>query len=93
MHGLVEECFSNIFATIGFDDILSDILPTVTEDMNAGLNQDYIVDEVVKALYQMAPFTSIALNPNGMSPIFYKSFWRIVGGYGCFGNFEYNFYS
>ena len=51
MHGLVEECFSNIFATIGFDDILSDILPTVTEDMNAGLNQDYIVDEVVKALY------------------------------------------
>ena len=51
MCGLVEECFSNIFATFGFDDILSDILPTVIEDMNAGLNQDYIVDEVVKALY------------------------------------------
>ena len=47
----MEEYFSNIFATSGFDDILSDILPTVTEDMNAGLKRDYTVDEVVKALY------------------------------------------
>ena len=55
----------------------------VTVDMNAGLNQDYIVDKVVN---------STALGLDGMSQIFYKSFWHIVGGYGCFGSFEYRFY-
>ena len=53
-------------------------------DMNAGLNQDYIVDEVVN---------STAPGLDGMSQIVYKSFWHIVGGYGCFGSFEYRFYS
>ena len=33
--------------------------------------------EVQYALKQMAPLT--APGPNGMSPIFYKSFWHIVG--------------
>ena len=33
--------------------------------------------EVKEALNQMAPLT--ALGPDGMSPIFYKSFWHIVG--------------
>ena len=56
----------------------------VTMDMNAGLNQDYIVDEVVN---------STAPGLDGMSQIVYKSFWHIVGGYGCFGSFEYRFYS
>ena len=62
----------------GFDDILKGISPTVTKDMNAGLNHEYTADEVFQALHQMAPLTTPS--PNGMSPIFYKSFWHIVGG-------------
>ena len=62
----------------GFDDILKGISPTITKDMNAGLNHEYTADEVLQALYQMAPL--IAPGPNGMSPIFYKSFYHIVGG-------------
>ena len=62
----------------GFDDILKGISPTVTKDMNAGLNHEYTADEVLQALHQMAPLTTPS--PNGMSPIFYKSFWHIVGG-------------
>ena len=62
----------------GFDDILKGISPTVTKDMNAGLNHKCTADEVLQALHQMAPLTTPS--PNGMSPIFYKSFWHIVGG-------------
>ena len=62
----------------GFDDILKGISPTVTKDMNAGLNHEYTADEVLQALHQMTPLTTPS--PNGMSPIFYKSFWHIVGG-------------
>ena len=46
--------------------------------MNTSLNQEYTADEVVQALHQMAPLT--APGPDSMSPIFYKSFWHIVGG-------------
>ena len=53
------------------------MLPTVTEDMNSDLNRPFLAEEVQRALHQMAPLT--APGPNGMSPIFYKSFWHIVG--------------
>ena len=62
----------------GFDDISKGISPTITKDMNAGLNHEYIADEVLQAFYQMAPLTTPVTN--GMSPIFYKSFYHIVGG-------------
>jgi len=45
--------------------------------MNLELDKNFIGEEVFKALNQMAPL--IAPGPNGMSPIFYKSFWHIVG--------------
>ena len=54
MVGLVEEYFSNIFATSNpssFDDILSGILPTVTQDMNTSLNRIHTTNEVVKDLH------------------------------------------
>ena len=61
----------------GFDEILDGLLPTVTDEMNVSLNKPYNVEEVLKALHQMAPLTAPGLD--GMSPIFYKSFWHIVG--------------
>ena len=81
MGELVEEYFSNIFSTSNpscFDDILEGISPTVTDDMNTSLNREYTAAEVIQALHQMAPLT--APGPDGRFPIFYKSFWHIMGG-------------
>ena len=62
---------------IGFDEILGGLLPTVTDEMNVSFNKPYNAEEVLKTLHQMDPLTAPGLD--GMSPIFYKSFWHIVG--------------
>ena len=77
---LVDNYFTNMFTTsnpTGFDEILSGVLPSVIEEMNSRLVRYYMEKEIQKALNQMASLT--APGPDGMSPIFYKSFWRIVG--------------
>ena len=51
--------------------------PTVTDEMNTSLNKPFVAKEVQRDLNQMAPLTTPG--PDGMSPIFYKSFWHIVG--------------
>lgn len=53
------------------------IHPAISEDDAGCLGREFHADEVWAALKQMAPFT--APSPDGMSPIFYKSFWHIVG--------------
>ena len=45
--------------------------------MNDVLTREFIADEIQHALKQMAPTT--APGPDGKSPIFYKTFWNIVG--------------
>ena len=77
---MVVEYFANIFTTLNpssFDEVLEGMLPTVTGDMNSDLNRPFLAEEVQRALHQMAPLTT--LGPDGMSLIFYKSFWHIVG--------------
>lgn len=72
--------FSNLFTTSdpsGFDDILNNVLPMVSAEMNMNLNREYTENEVSRALQQMEPLT--APDPNGMSSVFYKTFWHIVG--------------
>ena len=79
MREMVVEYFAYIFTTSnpsGFDEVPEGMLPTVTEDMNSDLNRPFLAKEVQRALHQMAPLTT--LGPNGMSSIFYKSFWHIV---------------
>lgn len=49
----------------------------VTPEMNNELLKEFKVDEVWKVLKQMHPTKS--LGPNGMSPIFCKKYWDIVG--------------
>jgi len=61
----------------GFDAILNGIESTVTAEMCASLDRDFQAKEVDQALRQMAPL--IASGLDGMSPIFYKTFWHIVG--------------
>lgn len=53
------------------------IAPSVTGEMNACLLGLVTGDEVRRALFQMHPPKSPG--PNGMSPLFYQKFWRIVG--------------
>lgn len=45
--------------------------------MNGITGGEFHASEVQQALSQMAPLTTP--DPDGMSPIFYKSFWHIVG--------------
>ena len=78
--GKVEGYFEQIFTSSnpsGFNNILSSIQRVVGEDVRDHLDGDFKVCEVKEALNQMAPLT--ALGPDGMSPIFYKFFWHIVG--------------
>ena len=80
MGRVVESYFQDMFTTSNlshFDEILMGLQPTITEDMSAALSHEYQVDEVLLALKQMAPL--IALRPDGMSLIFYKTYWHIVG--------------
>ena len=77
MCSLASTYFSNLFSTSnpdGFDEILSRIPPTVTDEMNTSLNKPFVAKEVQRALNRLT-----APGLDGMSPIFYKSFWHIVG--------------
>ena len=60
-----------------FDSILQGIHLAITEEAAELLGHDFHANEVGVALKQMAPLT--APRPDGMSPVFYKSFWHIFG--------------
>ena len=80
MGNLVESYFQDMFTTStssGFDDILNGMQPAVSDDMNVALGREFLAEEVQQSLKQMTPLTAPGLD--GMSPIFYKSFWHIVG--------------
>ena len=78
--GMVERYFETMFTTSnpsGFEDIINGVRLATLDDEEVNLGRDFQAFEVYQALKQMAPFT--APRPNGMSPIFYKSFWHIIG--------------
>ena len=79
MGRVVESYFHDLLTTSNpsqFNEILMGLQPAITKDMSATLSYDYQADEVLLALKQMAPLTTPGLN--GMSPIFYKTYWHIV---------------
>ena len=57
--------------------VLEAVEPKVTSDMNQELIKDFTREEVDLALKHMEPLT--APGPNGMPPIFFQSFWSMVG--------------
>ena len=80
MGKIIERYFQDMFTTSqpgGFDAILNGIEPAVTAEMCAALDHDFQAEEVDQALRQMAPLTAPVLD--SMSPIFYKTYWHIVG--------------
>ena len=75
MGDAVEEYFRSIFASsksTDFDRILQGIHPAISEDAAGCLGREFHANEVWIALKQIAPLTTPG--PDGMSPIFYKSF-------------------
>ena len=72
--------YQNLFTSSslnGFEDILEQIPTTVTEDMNKELTENFTAQEVEDAIKQMAPLKSPG--SNGMPPLFYQSYWSLVG--------------
>ena len=57
--------------------ILEVIQPIVTEEMNTNLTREFTRQEVDLALKEMAPLK--APGPDGMPPLFFQSFWPLIG--------------
>ena len=79
MSFVVERHFQDIFTSSnpsGFGTILGGIQRTVVDDFNPNMGGDFLAIEVQQAFSQMATLTTPG--PDGMSLVFYKSFWHIV---------------
>ena len=76
MEGYFEQIFTSSNSS-GFDNILSGIQSIAGVEAIDQIDGYFQASEVKEALNQMPPLT--APGPDGMSPIFYKSFWHIVG--------------
>lgn len=60
-----------------FDKVLHKVQPSVTDDMNPMLLRQFNREKIEIAMKQMEPIT--APGPDGMPPLFFQSFWSIVG--------------
>ncbi|XP_074293296.1 uncharacterized protein LOC141620279 [Silene latifolia] len=72
--------FSELFSSsrpTKFGAILVGIEGRVTEEMNAGLSNDYSEEEVITALKQMHPLKAPGID--GMNGLFYQTYWHIIG--------------
>lgn len=78
--GIALDYFQNLFHTMGptdVDRVLDHIPHVITEDMHSILSKEYSASEVERAIMQMGPRT--APGPDGMPPLFYQSFWPLIG--------------
>ena len=76
----VANYFLDLFRTRGdqvSQQILNAVEAKVTEPMNDSLLKDFTADEVRRALDNIGDLK--APGPDGMSAIFYKKFWDIIG--------------
>ena len=80
MSGLVNHYFHNMFTSsnpMGIDQVVNVVDRIVTADMNRWLMREFDASEVRQALFQMHP--TKAPGPDGMSAIFFQTYWHIVG--------------
>ena len=74
------EYYSNLFTSANppqIEEVVENILPVVTPEMNRQLTRDFTSSEVDHAIKQMAPLT--APGPDGLPPVFYQHYWHLVG--------------
>ena len=72
--------YQDLFTTSNpsdFEEVADTIPQLVTHEMNDMLLAESKVEEVESALRQMAPLK--ALRPDGMPPLFYQSYWSLLG--------------
>lgn len=72
--------FFNLFtSTAGprSDEILRTVSPRVNAQMNESLCAEYTEEEIKEALFNIGDLK--APGPDGMSAVFFKSFWHLVG--------------
>ena len=77
---VIMDYFTSIYRSdqpSSFEDSLSAITNRVSTDMNAELIAEFRAEEVWNALQQLHPTKSPG--PDGISPIFFKNYWDIVG--------------
>ncbi|KAK9984458.1 hypothetical protein SO802_033983 [Lithocarpus litseifolius] len=75
-----ESYFHELFTSANPSDmnnVLNSVDRVVTPETNQSVLQNYTVEEVHRALFQMHP--SKSPGSNGMSPFFFQKFWHIVG--------------
>ena len=60
-----------------FPVIMKVVQSSVSEDMNTHLLRPFIKEEVEAAIKEMKPIT--APGPDSMPPLFYQSFWSLIG--------------
>lgn len=72
--------YSQLFTSVNLvcpSDCQELFQPTITDSMNASLTAIPDITEIHRAVFQMA--SNKSPGPDGMSPVFYKSFWPIIG--------------
>ena len=72
--------FHSLFASshpIEQSEIFEAVKPSVTQEMNEQLLKPFTKEEIDVALNQMETIT--ASGPDGMPPLFYHSFWNLIG--------------
>ena len=72
--------FNSLFTSSNpseMSEILDTIRPSVSEEMNSQLSKPFSREEVDIAIKEMHPIK--APGPDGMPPIFYHSFWSLIG--------------
>ena len=77
---IVVDFYQSLFTSANpnsFDEVLDEIPHLVTSDMNTQLTDMFSAAEVEAALKEMAPLK--APGPDEMPPLFYQSYWSLVG--------------
>ena len=73
---VAKQYFEELFTTANPTDMGS-VLDAVDRHVTPDMKTRYTSDEVRRALFHMHP--SKSLEPNGMSPFFFKKYWNVVG--------------
>ncbi|KAE8781172.1 hypothetical protein D1007_45617 [Hordeum vulgare] len=76
----INEFYHALYQTQGFslmDDLLNCMQPSVTDQMNEYIKKPFLVEEVKRALFDMAP--SKAPGMDGFTSGFYQRHWDVLG--------------
>ena len=80
VNATIVDFYHNLFTSgspSNFKEVIETIPHVVTDEMNEMLMAEFHIEEVEVALKQMAPLKALGLD--GMLPLFYQSYWSLLG--------------